>query len=158
LAKKTTKAALAFVLLGGALLALGANILVGSSVEIALRMGASDLFVGLTLVAIGTSLPELAASIAAVRAGHSDMCAGNIVGSNLFNILLIGGGVSTVAGIDVGDKLLLIEFPSLIILSLLLFWFFKSGHVVKRREGVSLLFLYVAILSLSALSQFGYLF
>lgn len=158
LAKKTNKAALAFVLLGGALLALGANILVGSSVEIALRMGASDLFVGLTLVAIGTSLPELAASIAAVRAGHSDMCAGNIVGSNLFNILLIGGGVSTVAGIDVGDKLLLIEFPSLIILSLLLFWFFKSGHVVKRWEGVYLLFLYVAILSLSALSRFGYLF
>lgn len=124
----------------------------------ALRMGASDLFVGLTIVAIGTSLPELAASIAAVRAGHGDMCAGNIVGSNLFNILLIGGGVSAVAGIDVRDKLLLIEFPAVIILSVLLLWFFKSGHIVTRREGVFLLFLYVAILSLSALSQFGFVF
>lgn len=158
LARKTTKAALAFVVLGGALLALGADVLVRSSVEMALRMGASDLFVGLTIVAIGTSLPELAASIAAVRAGHGDMCAGNIVGSNLFNILLIGGGVSAVAGIDVRDKLLLIEFPAVIILSVLLLWFFKSGHIVTRREGVFLLFLYVAILSLSALSQFGFVF
>ena len=158
LARKTTKAALAFVVLGGALLALGADVLVSSSVEMALRMGASDLFVGLTIVAIGTSLPELAASVAAVRAGHGDMCAGNIVGSNLFNILLIGGGVSAVAGIDVRDKLLLIEFPAVIILSVLLLWFFKSGHIVTRREGVSLLFLYVAILSLSALSQFGFVF
>jgi cation:H+ antiporter len=158
LARKTTKAALVFICLGGALLALGADLLVGSSVELALRLGVSDLFVGLTIVAIGTSLPELAASVAAVRAGHGDMCAGNIVGSNLFNILLIGGGVSTFAGMDVRNKLLLVEFPALIILSVLLLWFFKSGHIVSRREGVSLLFLYSAILSLSALSQFGYIF
>lgn len=158
LARKTTKSAVAFVALGGALLALGADVLVGSSVELALRMGASDLFVGLTIVAIGTSLPELAASVAAVRAGHGDMCAGNIVGSNLFNILLIGGGVSAIAGMDVRNKLLLVEFPAVIILSALLLWFFKSGHIVTRREGVYLLFLYAAILSLSALSQFGYIF
>ena len=158
LGRKTTKAAVLFVVIGGALLALGADLLVGSSVELALRMGASDLFVGLTIVAIGTSLPELAASVAAVRAGHGDMCAGNIVGSNLFNILLIGGGVSAITGMDVRDKLLLVEFPAVIILSALLLWFFKSGHIVTRREGVSLLFIYAAILSISALSQFGYIF
>lgn len=158
LARKTTKAAVFYIGLGALLLALGADVLVGSSVELALRMGASDLFVGLTIVAIGTSLPELAASVAAVRAGHGDMCAGNIVGSNLFNILLIGGGVSFLAGMDVRNKLLLIEFPAVIILSALLLWFFKSGHIVTRREGVSLLFLYALILSLSALSQFGYIF
>ena len=155
---KTTKAAVFFILAGGLLLALGADLLVGSSVEIAMRLGASELLIGLTIVAIGTSLPELAASISAVRAGHGDMCAGNIVGSNLFNILLIGGGVSAITEIDVRDKLLVVEFPALLILSTLLFWFFKSGHVVSRREGVSLLFLYVAILSISALSQFGWLF
>lgn len=158
LAGKTTKAAIYFVLGGAALLAFGADLLVGASVEMAMRMGASEVFVGLTIVAIGTSLPELAASVAAVRAGHGDMCAGNIVGSNLFNILLIGGGVSAVTGMDVQDKLLLVEFPAVILLSGLLLWFFKSGHIVSRREGVSLLFIYVAILSLSALSQFGYLF
>jgi cation:H+ antiporter len=158
IARKTTKAAIFYILIGGTLLALGAEVLVGASVEIAMRMGASELFVGLTIVAIGTSLPELSASVAAVRAGHGDMCAGNIVGSNIFNMLLVGGGVSAFVGMEVRDELLLVEFPALIILSGLLLWFFKSGHVVSRREGVSLLFLYVGILSLSALSQFGYLF
>jgi cation:H+ antiporter len=158
LGRRSTPSAIFLILLGGALLALGADILVGASVEMALRMGASELFVGLTIVAIGTSLPELAASVAAVRAGHGDMCAGNIVGSNLFNILLIGGTVSTISGMDVGNALLRVEFPALILLSGLLLWFFKSGHIVSRREGVALLFIYAAILSLSALSQFGLLF
>jgi len=158
LGKHTMKVAILLVLVGGGLLALGADFLVGASVEMALRMGASELFVGLTIVAIGTSLPELAASLAAVKAGHGDMCAGNIVGSNLFNILLIGGGVSAITGMDVSNELLLVEFPALILLSGLLFWFFKSGHIVSRKEGVSLLFIYIAILSVSALSQFGYLF
>ncbi len=155
---KSTRWAIFLVVAGGTLLTLGANVLVGASVEIAMRMGASELFVGLSIVAIGTSLPELAASISAVRAGHGDMCAGNIVGSNIFNMLLIGGGVSAIAGMDVRDELLLVEFPALILLSGLLLWFFKSGHIVSRREGVYLLFIYAAILSLSALSQFGYIF
>jgi Ca2+/Na+ antiporter len=73
-------------------------------------------------------------------------------------MLLIGGGVSAFVGMEVRDELLLVEFPALILLSGLLLWFFKSGHVVSRREGLSLLLLYVGILSLSALSQFGYLF
>ncbi len=158
LGRQSTPKAILFVLIGGSLLALGADVLVGSSVEMAMRMGASELFIGLTIVAIGTSLPELAASVAAVRAGHGDMCAGNIVGSNLFNILLIGGGVSTVTGMDVSNELLLVEFPALILLSGLLLWFFKTGHIVSRKEGVSLLFIYAAILSISALSQFGVLF
>ncbi|ADE53931.1 calcium/sodium antiporter [Coraliomargarita akajimensis] len=156
--RKSTPMALVLIVFGGALLALGADLLVSSSVEIAGRMGASDLFIGLTIVAIGTSLPELAASIAAVRSGHGDLCAGNIVGSNLFNMLLIGGGVSAVAGMDVKNELLLIEFPALILLSALLLWMFKSGHTVSRREGVCLLLLYFTILSVSALSQFGYIF
>lgn len=156
--RKTTKRAVFLILSGGILLALGAELLVGVSVEMAMRMGASELFVGLTIVAIGTSLPELAASVAAVRAGHGHMCAGNVVGSSIFNMLLIGGGVSAYVGMDVRDELLRIEFPALLLLSCLLLWFFKSGHVVSRIEGICLLFLYAGILSLSALSQFGYLF
>lgn len=155
---RSTRSAILLIILGGALLAMGADVLVGASVEMALRMGASELFIGLTIVAIGTSLPELAASVAAVRAGHGDMCAGNIVGSNLFNILLIGGTVSSISGMQVSSSLLLVEFPALILLSALLLWFFKSGHIVSRREGVALLFTYAVILSLSALSQFGLLF
>ncbi len=156
--QKPTGVALLMIALSTAALAFGANLLVGSSVEIATRMGVSELFIGLSIVAIGTSLPELAASISAVRAGHGDLCAGNIVGSNLFNMLLIGGGVSAFAGMDVRNELLLIEFPALVLLSVLLLWIFKSGHIVSRREGAFLVLLYLAILSISGLSQFGYFF
>jgi cation:H+ antiporter len=104
-AQVTTFLAFGFVLFGGLLLALGADLLVQSSAEIATRFGVSDVFVGLTVVAVGTSLPELAACIAAVRAGQGDLCAGNIVGSNLFNLLLIGGGTASIKGLrfDFGE-------------------------------------------------------
>ncbi|MFW6218242.1 MAG: sodium:calcium antiporter, partial [Verrucomicrobiota bacterium] len=154
----TTALAIGFILLGGLALALGADLLVGGSVELAARMGVSEALIGLTIVAIGTSLPELAASIAAVRAGHADICAGNIVGSNLFNILLIGGGTATIIPFAVDPRMLVVEFPALMILSALLLNFFKSGHIVSRREGVCLLLLYVVVLSVSGLSQQGYLF
>lgn len=149
--------AVGLVLLGAVLLALGADVLVGSSVELATRLGISDALIGLTIVAVGTSLPELAASIAAARAGHSDICAGNIVGSNLFNLLLIGGCVATIIPIPVAPELLRVEFPAMLALTMLLLWFFRSGHVVSRREGVVLLLLYLSILSLSAVSQLGLL-
>lgn len=157
-ATRSTPVGLGLVLVGGAFLALGADILVGSSVELAGRMGVSDTLIGLTIVALGTSLPELAASIAAARSGHADICAGNIVGSNLFNILLIGGGVATIIPIPVATSLFYVEFPALIALTAFLLWIFKSGHTVSRKEGVFLIFLYVAILSVSSLSQLGYLF
>ncbi len=146
------------LLIGALVLALGADTLVGSSVELASRMGVSDVLIGLTIVAIGTSLPELAASVAAARAGHSDICAGNIVGSNLFNLLLIGGCVAALVPFPVDPGLLKVEFPAVLLLTALLLWFFKTGHIVSRREGVVLLLLYLAILSLSACSQLGLLF
>lgn len=149
---------LGLLLLGVVLLALGADLLVTSSVELASRMGVSDTLIGLTIVALGTSLPELAACVAAARAGHSDICAGNIVGSNLFNILLIGGGVAAINPIPVDPKLMNFEFPALIALTALLLWVFKTGHTVSRKEGALLIFLYLAILSVSALAQLGYLF
>ncbi|MGJ8652185.1 MAG: calcium/sodium antiporter [Opitutaceae bacterium] len=156
--KHSTGAGIGLVLLGGALLAVGADVLVGTSVEIAGRMGVSDTLIGLTIVALGTSLPELAASVSAARSGHTDICAGNIVGSNLFNILLIGGGVATIIPIPVETSLFQFEFPAVFALTVLLLWFFKSGHTVSRREGVILIFLYLSILSVSALKQLGYIF
>ncbi|HBM86522.1 MAG TPA: hypothetical protein DD423_07085 [Opitutae bacterium] len=155
---RSTRAGGLLVLLGGGVLALGADVLIGSSVELAGRMGVSETLIGLTIVAIGTSLPELAASVAAARSGHSDICAGNIIGSNLFNLLLIGGGVATIIPIPVNPALLLVEFPALVLMTALLLWIFKSGHIVTRREGAFLLFLYVGVLSISAVSQLGYLF
>ncbi len=147
-----------FIALGGLMLALGADVLIGSSVELAYRMGISETLVGLTIVAFGTSLPELAASVSAARSGHSDLCAGNIVGSNLFNILLIGGGVATVIPIPVDRRLFFVEFPALILLTIGLLWVFKTGRTVTRAEGIVLVLLYLGTISLSTLSQMGYLF
>lgn len=155
---KSNGAACWLILLGTASLAIGADILVGSSVEIASRLGVSDVLIGLTIVAIGTSLPELAASVSAARAGHSDICAGNIVGSNLFNLLLIGGAVATIIPYGVDASLFYFEFPAVMLLTALLLWFFKTGHIVTALEGVVLLVLYVIILTISALLQLGYIF
>lgn len=155
---KSTPVGLLLVLLGGVLLALGADVLVGTSVEMASRLGVSDTLIGLTIVALGTSLPELAASISAARAGHSDICAGNIVGSNLFNILLIGGGVATLIPIPVATNLLYVEFPALVLLTVFLLWIFKTGRIVSRKEGVLLVAIYGIILTVSALSQTGFLY
>jgi cation:H+ antiporter len=158
ISKVSTPKAILLVVLGGGLLALGADFLVQSSVVIASRMGASDLFVGLTIVAIGTSLPELAASVAAVRSGHADLCAGNIIGSNLFNLMLIGGSVATISTIKVDERLFFVEFPCLLFLSILLLCLFKNTCLVTRREGLMLLLLYVLVVTLSGLAQFNFLF
>ncbi len=143
------------VVAGALLLTLGADVLVQSGAELALRMGVNDAFIGLTVIAVGTSLPELAASISAVRAGQGDLCAGNIIGSNLFNLLLIGGGVGALFGIPLEAGLLRFEYFSVLGFSFLLFWFFRTGRTVSRKEGASLLFLYFVIVSVTAYRQFN---
>lgn len=150
--------ALGFVVIGGVLLALGADSLVLSSAELASRMGVSDVFIGFTVVAVGTSLPELAASIAAVRVGQGDLCVGNIMGSNLFNLLLVGGGSAAYASLPVEKGLLNFEFFALFIATAFLYFSIKTGQFVTRREGVILLSMYLIFVSVAALKQLGLLF
>ncbi|MDP0497120.1 MAG: calcium/sodium antiporter [Verrucomicrobiota bacterium JB024] len=150
---KTVWGCLLFVALGGAALWLGAELLIGSSVEIAHRLHISDALIGLTVVAIGTSLPELAASVAAALRGQSAIIAGNIVGSNIFNMLLVGGGVSTIFPIKIQGSLFLLEYPAMILITVLLWLAFFTSRTVSRREGVGFILLYVAILTLSGLNQ-----
>lgn len=149
---------MAYILLGAAALALGAEFLVGSAVEIATRLELSQVLIGLTVVAIGTSLPELAASVAAALRKQSDIIAGNIVGSNIFNMLLIGGSVSTFYPLQVDKRLFVVEFPAMVLLTLLLWVAFFTERRVTRLEGGFLLALYIVIIALSTLSQMGYLF
>lgn len=80
-----------FILAGGAVVVLGANISVDAATTIAQTIGISERFIGLTIVALGTSLPELVASVTAARKGNADIAIGNIVGSNIFNILFVLG-------------------------------------------------------------------
>lgn len=148
----------AFVLGGSLLLSLGANVLVGSAVEIAYRLNVSQVLIGLTVVAIGTSLPELAASVAAALRKQSDIIAGNIVGSNIFNIVLIGGSVGTFFPLKVEGSLFLIEFPAMLLLTVLLWVAFYTDRRVTRLEGFFLVLLYFLIIILSSLSQLGHIF
>ncbi|MEM8549388.1 MAG: calcium/sodium antiporter [Verrucomicrobiota bacterium] len=146
-------ACLGLIILAGAALWAGAELLVNSSVVLARRMEISDELIGLTIVAIGTSLPELAASVAAALRKQTDIIAGNIVGSNVFNMLLVGGGVATVYPVQIDGKLFLLEYPAMILLTVLLWILFFTQRKVSRMEGGLLLVIYGLILTLATLYQ-----
>lgn len=120
-------------------LGIGLVLLVGSSkllvygaTEIAKSLGVSDLVIGLTVVAVGTSLPELASSIIAARKGDTALALGNVIGSNLFNTLLVVGIPSVICPMKLDSMVLLRDFPVMAFLTLLLF---PLGFRLKKSEG-----------------------
>lgn len=115
----TSKAVL-WTLVGLVLLPISANILVSGATDIARFFGVSDLVIGLTILAIGTSLPELAASIAAVRKGEDDMVIGNVVGSNLFNILAVLGIAGSLAPAAINPNAAGRDLYAMLLITLLL--------------------------------------
>lgn len=131
------------VAFGVALLVGGANALVHGATEIALALGVPERVIGLTLVALGTSLPELAASLAAGRKGEADLVMGNIVGSNIFNLLCILGVTALVAPIRVAPQVVGLDFWVMLGLSLLLIAFLHWRGRLSRIEGGVLLVIYV---------------
>ena len=138
--------AIAFVVFGVALLVLGSQWLVGGASSIASALGLSNLIIGLTVVAVGTSLPELAASVVAVRRGERDLAIGNIVGSNMANIGLVLGLPAMLAGpgIPVPNAALALDIPLMIAAALALLPIAFTGFVVSRWEGGLFLALYVS--------------
>lgn len=128
--------------LGLILLITSSRILVWGAVELATLAGVSELIIGLTVVAIGTSLPELASTVAAVRKGEDDMAIGNVVGSNLFNTLAVVGLASTIHPVSLEADLLTRDLPVMAGLSLSLFAIgvgFRGQGRVNRIEGALLL-------------------
>ncbi|SHE52357.1 calcium/sodium antiporter [Alkalibacter saccharofermentans] len=120
----------------------GGNLVVNSSITIALNLGMSQTLVGLTIVAIGTSLPELITSITAARKKESEIALGNIVGSNIFNILFILGASSVISPLDVDPKIFLDAFAAILITFVLLI--FSSSHKkISKKEGAFLLLVYI---------------
>lgn len=138
------------LVLGMALLVASSRALVWGAVEIARSLGVSDLLIGLTIVAIGTSLPELASSIAAARKGEDDLAVGNIIGSNLFNTLMVVGIAATIspmAGIE--QDVLYRDMPlmGVLTLSLLVLGYRRKGDGrINRIAGFVLLAVYVLYL------------
>ncbi|EIJ36345.1 calcium/sodium antiporter [Thiothrix nivea] len=140
------KTALVWLAIGLLLLVISSKVLVWGAVEIAHALGVSDLIVGLTIVALGTSLPELASSIAAARKGESDLALGNIIGSNLFNTLAVVGIAGLIAPITVADEVLTRDFPIMLAVTaglfIMVYGFKKPGHLTHW-EGSLLLSVYV---------------
>lgn len=145
---------LLFLIIGVALLIVGANFLVSGATGIATAFGVSELIVGLTVVAVGTSLPELATSIIAVRRGQRDLAVGNVVGSNIFNIGAVAGlaGVISPTGLPVPESALALDIPLMIAASVVLLPLAFTGKIIARWEGALLLGLYVAYLIYTVLA------
>ena len=136
--------ALMWVVIGLALLMGSSQLLVWGVVEIAHYFGVSDLVVGLTIVAVGTSLPELASSIAAARKNEVDLAVGNIIGSNLFNTLAVVGLAGAIAPMQIEQEVFTRDMPVMSVLTVLLlvFGFGKKGQI-NRVKGLILLLAYI---------------
>ena len=134
------------VVLGLGLLVLGSKFLVDSSIAIARSFGVSELVIGLTLVAAGTSLPELATSVVASVRGERDIAVGNVIGSNIFNILAVLGGSSLFSadGLTVSASALRFDIPVMIAVAVICLPVFITGQLIARWEGLLFLSYYVA--------------
>lgn len=133
--------------LGLLVLVLSSRLLVWGAVAIAQTLGVSDAVIGLTVVAIGTSLPELASCIAAARKGEDDIALGNVLGSSLFNTLAVVGLAGAIAPMDIEPALLTRDLPMMAGLTVLLFvmgWGFKGPGRINRVEGGLLVGVYLA--------------
>ncbi len=137
---------IALIVAGLAMLVLGAHWLVGGAVAIARLLGVGELVIGLTIVAAGTSLPEVATSIVAALRGERDIAVGNVIGSNLFNILAIAGiaAVVTPGGLTVAPALIRFDIPVMIAAALACLPIFATGHLITRWNGALFLGYYVA--------------
>ena len=140
--------AIMWTLVGLVFLIISSRMLVWGAVEIAQHFGVSDLIIGLTVVAIGTSLPELASSISALRRKEHDMVLGNVVGSNLFNSLAVVGLAGVIAPIEAGREVLVRDWSIMTCMTLLMILFAFSWRGRPRRinrlEGGVLFTLFIA--------------
>ncbi|HEX6133904.1 MAG TPA: calcium/sodium antiporter [Longimicrobiales bacterium] len=146
--------------IGLALLVLGSRWLVQAAVQIAQLFGVTQLVIGLTIVAAGTSMPELATSVIAGIRGQRDIAVGNIIGSNIFNILAVLGisGAIAPGGLPVSNAALTLDIPIMIAVALVCLPIFFARYVISRWEGLLLLayyFLYTTYLVLDAAEHGG---
>jgi cation:H+ antiporter len=127
-------------------LVVGAGWLVHGAVEIASTLGVSERVIGLTLVAVGTSLPELATSVVAAARGHRDIAVGNVIGSNLFNLTAVLGiaAVASPTGVAVAGQALRVDLPVMVVTALICLPVFFTGFEISRREGIAMLAAMVA--------------
>jgi len=124
-----------YIVIGLACLLIGSHILVESAIFIASRLGVCEMVIGLTVVAFGTSVPEMATSVVSVLRKETDICVGNVIGSNIFNILMVIGSVALVKPLNVARDTLFFEFPVMLFFSLALIPIIRGNLRVNRLEG-----------------------
>ena len=135
----------AVFLIGLTFLLVGSRVLVWGAVGIAHDLGVSELVVGLTLVALGTSLPELAASVAAARRGEDDIAVGNVIGSNMFNLLGVLALPGIIAPGEVNEVIVTRDFPIMAgVTLLLLLMAVNERNAIGRKRGVALIIVFIA--------------
>ncbi len=132
-----------FVVIGLVCLVAGSDVLVTGSVELARIAGVSEAVIGLTVLAIGSSSPELITAVVAAMRKHGDIALGNIIGSNLFNMAAIGGVAAMVVPMDVADRFIEQDLWIMLAVTLLLLAFMYTGKRVVRIEGILLLAGYI---------------
>ena len=148
--KLTTPKSIIFILVGLAGIIIGGDLVVDSASAIAIALGMSETLVGLTIVAIGTSLPELVTSITALRKGENQLVIGNVVGSNIFNILFVLGASSAISRIPL-DSSMLIDVLFMVAVTVLCFIFGKTQEKYDKKEGIILIILFIAYMAFAIL-------
>ena len=127
-------------------LSIGANFIVDSAQNIALNLGLPSVLIGMSIVALGTSLPELAASLASIKHKQEGFVIGNIIGSNLFNILLVLGLSIIVKPIPINFYNILLQLLFMVILTILLYILLRNKHGISRLDGLWILIIYILFL------------
>ncbi|WP_406532219.1 calcium/sodium antiporter [Methanobrevibacter sp.] len=138
------------ILVGLAGIVLGGDLVVDSASAIAIALGMSETLVGLTIVAIGTSLPELVTSITAIRKGENQLVIGNVIGSNIFNILFVLGASSAISAIPL-DSSMLIDVLFMLFVTILCYIFGKTQEKYDKKEGIILVLLFIGYMAFAIL-------
>lgn len=135
-----------FIIVGLAGIILGGDLVVDSASSIAIALGMSETLVGLTIVAIGTSLPELVTSLTALKKGENQLVIGNVIGSNIFNILFVLGASSAISALPI-NKGMIVDTIIMVAVTILCFIFGKTQDKYDKKEGIILVTLFVAYMA-----------
>jgi cation:H+ antiporter len=152
-ATRTIGTAIGLVIVGIALLLTGGELLVRGAVSLARTFGMTERMIGLTVVAIGTGTPEVATSIVAARKGQSEIALGNVIGSNIFNILAILGVTAVITPLSIAPAMLDSDLWWMLGITLVLFPLMRSRAIVGRVEGGLLVLIYGTYVTLLALAK-----
>ena len=139
-----------YIIVGFIGIVLGGNFVVNSASNIALAFGMSETLVGLTIVAIGTSLPELVTSVTALKRDENEIVLGNVIGSNIFNILFVLGSSSAISPITLNSNML-IDIVLMIGVTILCYIFARTQDKFDKKEGVILILLFIAYMAFAIL-------